>query len=850
MNLEPNNPKCRTSRPQRTLTVLAATLALGASLALPTRADNLNPPTTTGGIRVSPVIVGTPVVNGSNATIQIEGLQAPYMIQVSSNGVDWMNGGVTSLKHPNFSGACTATNVPSGTALFRLMMLGATNWAGKYNSGALGISNVFVGSTKCIGCHSDKVSEWSGTGHAKAITELINTNTGAFLPFRNDSCIPCHTVGKNQPGGYVDWATTPQLANVQCENCHGSANSHVNISGRTYHPVNSLSAATCGACHTESHHPTFEEWESSGHAEVTPDVSYGVGEGAGTIYEDTVTAVLTNATTGLTYTAVLNGYIVLTNGITNALGGMVNSTNDFNGLSRQMTCGFCHSGATRVAMLYDYEARQKGITNFLALPDKWEAAETAVTCAVCHDPHSDARDAQLRNPLNSTNYYTMFTGSSIAVTNRYTNVLGQTSMTVSYKADGFASQYNPEIHICAQCHNSRGARWDGKSKSWNVASNAMVLGSSQSFSRGPHHSPQYNLLIGIVQDDYLNLDAQGASMNYSASHAGIQNRTPYNTNQCATCHVVSYAVNSTTNVTGHTFALATNNCTLCHGSVPNYEEQRTTISNRIVGVVALLNKWATNNGPAIFGTNYSNYLQNGWEYTTISSLATVTNAGPSGSDAAKVPDPIKQARFNLYMVNNDGSGGVHNPGFSSYLITDASNKVQTVLGASTNTAIWMASATKGYTPFNVSFTTGGSGISSYRWDFGDGGSSTAANPSHLYTARGSNTVSLTVVASGVTNTLTRTNYIGVYAQPTVAFAVSATLVHTNDTVTFTNLCSNTSDVTLYRWTVRTSPSVYVTNSSPTVSYTYTVVGTNNVTVRAVTPAGNTTAATQQIIVLP
>ncbi len=120
MNQKPNNSMCRTPGPKATLTTLAATLTLGAALALPSLADNLNPPTTTGGILVSPVIVGTPVVSGSNATLQIEGLQAPYMIQVSSNGVDWMNGGVTSLKHPSFSGTCTATNVPGGTALFRL----------------------------------------------------------------------------------------------------------------------------------------------------------------------------------------------------------------------------------------------------------------------------------------------------------------------------------------------------------------------------------------------------------------------------------------------------------------------------------------------------------------------------------------------------------------------------------------------------------------------------------------------------------------------------------------------------------------------------------------------------------
>jgi hypothetical protein len=48
-----------------------------------------------------------------------------------------------------------------------------------------------------------------------------------------------------------------------------------------------------------------------------------------------------------------------------------------------------------------------------------------------------------------------------------------------------------------------------------------------------------------------------------------------------------------------------------------------------------------------------------WEYTVPGSLSTGT-AGPSSSEQALVPDKIKKARFNLYLVVNDGSYGVHN----------------------------------------------------------------------------------------------------------------------------------------------------------------------------------------------
>ncbi len=52
-------------------------------------------------------------------------------------------------------------------------------------------------------------------------------------------------------------------------------------------------------------------------------------------------------------------------------------------------------------------------------------------------------------------------------------------------------------------------------------------------------------------------------------------------------------------------------------------------------------------------------------------------------------------------------------------------------------------------------------ITSYAWTFGDGGTSTAASPSHVYAAAGTYTVALTVTGPGGSNTQTRTNYVTV-----------------------------------------------------------------------------------------
>jgi hypothetical protein len=48
-----------------------------------------------------------------------------------------------------------------------------------------------------------------------------------------------------------------------------------------------------------------------------------------------------------------------------------------------------------------------------------------------------------------------------------------------------------------------------------------------------------------------------------------------------------------------------------------------------------------------------------WEYTTPGELSSGT-AGPNATEQAQIPDNLKRARFNLYIVNNDGSHGTHN----------------------------------------------------------------------------------------------------------------------------------------------------------------------------------------------
>ena len=72
-------------------------------------------------------------------------------------------------------------------------------------------------------------------------------------------------------------------------------------------------------------------------------------------------------------------------------------------------------------------------------------------------------------------------------------------------------------------------------------------------------------------------------------------------------------------------------------------------------------------------------------------------------------------------------------------------------------------------PLTVAFTGSRSGGVSYRWEFGDGGTSTEANPRHTYARTGKYTAKLTVTyADGETATVQTAVTVGCAAPDTRA----------------------------------------------------------------------------------
>ena len=419
-----------------------------------------------------------------------------------------------------------------------------------------GPSPQYVGSQACAECHPAIHATELKTGHAAAFTNAQFVAEGGQT---NRYCLACHTVGYGLPTGFVSLSKTPRLAGVQCENCHGPAAKHAaNPDDPIAVPRVELAATVCGGCHTGSQHPTYEEWLTSGHAEV----------------------------------------------VAGALSSMSSSTANLN------NCGRCHSGSVRLSLL---EGNPLPVGDF----------NVSVVCVTCHNPHQvTPNPAQLRNPIASTANY---------------------SITAS---GNFTKQYKTNINLCAQCHNDLAASW----------TNSIAP---------PHHSPQYNMLLGTVGV----LDT-GAPPNQPGSHALLV------TNQCVQCHMQTEdAAGGQPAITGHSFRIELyDTCLQCHPFEPELlaEFTETGISNQIQQVKEDLDLWAMAQAP---GSLWAEYGTRAWEYTTPGDLSP-GGPGPTAAEQALIPETIRMARYDLYVVLYDGSYGVHNILYTTTLLDTAENWIQ------------------------------------------------------------------------------------------------------------------------------------------------------------------------------
>jgi len=108
----------------------------------------------------------------------------------------------------------------------------------------------YLGAELCIRCHQAEGDQWKTTSHSQAWQTLVTAKKDA-----TPECIGCHVVGYKQAGGFQSGASTPQLTNVQCENCHGMGTKH-----EAFGTTHQVTEQVCITCHHGENDPEFN-WE-------------------------------------------------------------------------------------------------------------------------------------------------------------------------------------------------------------------------------------------------------------------------------------------------------------------------------------------------------------------------------------------------------------------------------------------------------------------------------------------------------------------------------------------------------------------------------------------------------------
>jgi PGF-pre-PGF domain-containing protein len=152
-------------------------------------------------------------------------------------------------------------------------------------------------------------------------------------------------------------------------------------------------------------------------------------------------------------------------------------------------------------------------------------------------------------------------------------------------------------------------------------------------------------------------------------------------------------------------------------------------------------------------------------------------------------------------------------------------------------ASFNANVTSGKAPLTVRFEDSSSGDpTAWKWDFGDGTSSTVQNPVHTYTAAGTYSVTLTAINGAVNNTAKKDDYITAGNGPKASFTASPLEGEAPLTVKFTD--TSTGSVTSWLWEFGDGS----TSTSKNPSHKYSAAGTYSVKLTVTNSFDSSTSA--------
>ncbi len=221
--------------------------------------------------------------------------------------------------------------------------------------------------------------------------------------------------------------------------------------------------------------------------------------------------------------------------------------------------------------------------------------------------------------------------------------------------------------------------------------------------------------------------------------------------------------------------------------------------------------------------------------------------GDGGTSTAANPNHVYTAAgsYTATLTVTDDSGA-----------TDSTTVSVSAVANVAPSAIANSNVTGGQAPLTVNFSSAGStdsdgGIVSTAWTFGDGNSSTAANPSYTYGTPGTYTVTLTVAdAEGATSSATISIQVDAIPNeaPTAVAAATPTTQRVGLPIAFSSAGSADTDGTIasYHWDFADGTSANTANPSKS----YSVAGTYAATLTVTDNAGGTATASVEVTITP
>ncbi len=253
------------------------------------------------------------------------------------------------------------------------------------------------------GCHDDVQATYVDTKHAVAFPDLM---AGFHLP----SCEPCHATGApNATGvgvpsiypvsGYdVSTHLPAYLQNVTCQSCHGPGSLHVASGANKQATIGLvLNSSLCGSCHysepgqSVQHHPTYNEWLESGHN-----------------------------------TATLPSYV------------------------KNAACSNCHEVLNAMQFI---ESNGTVTKTVLRAPGEDAPLTWEIGCVVCHDPHDNSTQYQLRLPREQICAVCHNSQGAVPGKAVHHPMAEMRNNTAGYLADRTGLTYMSDI-ACYECHLS------------------------------------------------------------------------------------------------------------------------------------------------------------------------------------------------------------------------------------------------------------------------------------------------------------------------------------------------------------------------------------------------------------